>query len=87
MYKFNYENREERYGNNTSDNSQPIEEEIDERLKNIEPKMIELIKNEIMDSGAKVEWDDIAGLEFAKATIQVYNFDQVQSALGSSLRV
>lgn len=42
----------------------------DERLKNIEPKMIELIKNEIMDSGAPVSWDDIAGLEFAKKTIK-----------------
>lgn len=46
------------------------EEEIDERLKNIDPKMIETIRNEIMDIGAPVEWDDIAGLEFAKSTIQ-----------------
>lgn len=42
----------------------------DERLKNIDPKMVELIKNEIMDSGAPVSWDDIAGLEFAKNTIK-----------------
>ncbi|XP_066985986.1 fidgetin-like protein 1 isoform X2 [Macrobrachium rosenbergii] len=42
----------------------------DERLKNIEPKMIELIMNEIMDSGPPVSWDDIAGLEIAKTTIQ-----------------
>lgn len=48
------------------------EEEIDERLKNIDPKMVETIRNEIMDVGAPVEWDDIAGLEFAKTTIQVY---------------
>ncbi len=48
-----------------------VEEEIDERLKNIDPKMIETIRNEIMDIGAPVEWDDIAGLEFAKNTIQV----------------
>lgn len=40
-----------------------------ELLKNIEPKMIEQIKNEIMDSGSKVTWDDIAGLEYAKRTI------------------
>ncbi|KAK7791862.1 hypothetical protein R5R35_000909 [Gryllus longicercus] len=32
--------------------------------------MAELIRNEIMDSGAPVHWDDIAGLQFAKATIQ-----------------
>lgn len=42
----------------------------DERLKNIEPKMIELIKNEIMHSKASVSWDDIAGLEYAKKIIK-----------------
>uniref|UniRef100_A0ACB8FV14 Fidgetin-like protein 1 n=1 Tax=Sphaerodactylus townsendi TaxID=933632 RepID=A0ACB8FV14_9SAUR len=42
----------------------------DERLKNIEPKMVELIMHEIMDRGPAVNWDDIAGVEFAKATIQ-----------------
>ncbi|GLH04052.1 Spastin [Gryllus bimaculatus] len=46
------------------------EEVEDERLKGIDPKMAELIRNEIMDSGAPVHWDDIAGLQFAKATIQ-----------------
>ncbi|KAI4888303.1 hypothetical protein NFI96_002629 [Prochilodus magdalenae] len=43
---------------------------IDERLKNFEPKIIELIMSEIMDHGPPVAWDDIAGLEFAKATIK-----------------
>ncbi|XP_069469514.1 fidgetin-like protein 1 [Ambystoma mexicanum] len=43
---------------------------VDERLKNIEPKMIELIQSEIMDHGPPVNWDDIAGLEFAKTTIK-----------------
>lgn len=43
---------------------------LDERLKNIEPKMVELIENEIMDHGSPVTWDDIAGLEFAKTTIK-----------------
>ncbi|XP_026558064.1 fidgetin-like protein 1 [Pseudonaja textilis] len=42
----------------------------DERLKNIEPKMIELIMHEIMDHGPPINWDDIAGVEFAKATIK-----------------
>ncbi|XP_029770469.1 fidgetin-like protein 1 [Suricata suricatta] len=42
----------------------------DERLKNLEPKMIELIMNEVMDRGPPVNWDDIAGIEFAKATIK-----------------
>ncbi|XP_062972323.1 fidgetin-like protein 1 [Elgaria multicarinata webbii] len=42
----------------------------DERLKNIEQKMIELIMHEIMDHGPPVNWDDIAGVEFAKETIK-----------------
>ncbi|XP_046737550.1 fidgetin-like protein 1 isoform X2 [Diprion similis] len=50
--------------------SQEMDDCEDERLKNIDPKMVELIKNEIMDSGAPVSWDDIAGLEFAKNTIK-----------------
>uniref|UniRef100_A0A146L3F9 Fidgetin-like protein 1 n=2 Tax=Lygus hesperus TaxID=30085 RepID=A0A146L3F9_LYGHE len=65
--------------NNSSTNGREMErqssdsqgdEEVDERLKNIEPRMIELIKNEIMDCGSKITWDDIAGLHFAKTTIQ-----------------
>ncbi|CAH1404287.1 unnamed protein product [Nezara viridula] len=47
-----------------------VEQELDERLKNIEPRMVELIKNEIMDTGSSISWDDIAGLQFAKTTIQ-----------------
>ncbi|XP_036395645.1 fidgetin-like protein 1 [Megalops cyprinoides] len=43
---------------------------VDDRLKNFEPKIIELIMSEIMDHGPPVAWDDIAGLEFAKATIK-----------------
>ena len=38
------------------------------RYKNVDMKMVELIKNEILDCGQNVEWDDIAGLEFAKET-------------------
>lgn len=43
---------------------------VDERLKSLEPKMIELIMSEIMDHGPPVTWDDIAGVEFAKAAIK-----------------
>uniref|UniRef100_A0A3B4BD04 Fidgetin-like protein 1 n=1 Tax=Periophthalmus magnuspinnatus TaxID=409849 RepID=A0A3B4BD04_9GOBI len=43
---------------------------LDERLKNFEPKIIELIMSEIMDHGPPITWDDIAGLEFAKTTIK-----------------
>lgn len=49
-------------------NSNPIL--LDERLKNCEPRMIELILNEILDNSQPMTWDDIAGLEFAKKTIQ-----------------
>ncbi|XP_060547800.1 fidgetin-like protein 1 isoform X3 [Pantherophis guttatus] len=54
------------YGTGSTELTYPI----DERLKNIEPKMIELIMHEIMDHGPPVNWDDIAGVEFAKATIK-----------------
>ncbi|KAF9195873.1 hypothetical protein BGZ50_003134 [Haplosporangium sp. Z 11] len=45
-------------------------DEPDERLRNIDPKMIEAIKNEIMESYPVVTWDDISGLEHAKKTIE-----------------
>ncbi|KAK4883435.1 hypothetical protein RN001_006754 [Aquatica leii] len=48
----------------------PTDEIVDERLKNIDPKMIELIKSEIMDNGPDILWDDIAGLESPKTAIQ-----------------
>lgn len=48
----------------------PEEPQIDERLKNIDPKMVELIQNEIMDHGSPVSWDDIAGLNFVKTTVK-----------------
>ncbi|XP_006875342.1 PREDICTED: fidgetin-like protein 1 [Chrysochloris asiatica] len=54
------------YGPGPTEPSHPV----DERLKNLEPKMIELIMNEIMDHGPPVNWDDIAGVEFAKTTIK-----------------
>ncbi|XP_013197630.1 fidgetin-like protein 1 [Amyelois transitella] len=42
----------------------------DERLKHIDPKMIELIESEIIDKGTPIGWDDIAGLQMAKSVIQ-----------------
>jgi len=51
-------------GGNSSD------EPVDPRLKNFEPRMLELIMSEIMDHGPPVTWDDIAGLEFVKKTIK-----------------
>ncbi|XP_052759020.1 fidgetin-like protein 1 isoform X2 [Galleria mellonella] len=45
-------------------------EVTDERLKHIDPKMIELIESEIIDKGTPIGWDDIAGLQMAKSVIQ-----------------
>ena len=47
------------------------DEDFDPRLKGIDKKLIELIKNEIMDMKSQVTWEDVAGLEFAKKTIKV----------------
>ncbi|KAK3824964.1 MAG: P-loop containing nucleoside triphosphate hydrolase protein [Benniella sp.] len=46
------------------------DEPVDERLRNIDPRMIEAINNEIMESLPVVTWDDISGLEHAKKTIK-----------------
>lgn len=66
-FKKEEENNQAGYGNA---NETGPEEPEDERLKGIDPKMIELIRNEIMDAGTKITWDDIAGLEYAKKIIQ-----------------
>ncbi|EFA74926.1 hypothetical protein PPL_11960 [Heterostelium album PN500] len=42
----------------------------DERLRNVEPRMLELICNEILDKKLSVSWDDIAGLEGVKKQIK-----------------
>jgi hypothetical protein len=35
----------------------------------VDPKMIEMIENEILDNKGHVTWDDIAGLAFAKKCV------------------
>lgn len=62
--------RQEEEEGGVSPGSAPETQLLDERLKNFEPKIVELIMSEIMDHGPPVAWDDIAGLEFAKATIK-----------------
>ncbi|ETN61295.1 aaa atpase [Anopheles darlingi] len=63
--------RSVRSGNEQSSGGESQEEEIiDERLKNIDPKMVELIRSEIMDRFQPLSWDDIAGLEYAKTIIK-----------------
>ena len=39
-------------------------------IKGIDEKLVEIIKNEIMEHNPNVKWEDIAGLEYAKQTIQ-----------------
>lgn len=54
-----------------SENPSTDVEMLDDRLKHIDPKMIELIRSEIMDTAStNVTWSDIAGLEYAKSTIK-----------------
>ena len=42
----------------------------DPRMNNVEERMAEMILNEILDNSPKVEWKDIAGLEFAKKSVE-----------------
>ncbi|XP_020206777.1 ATPase family AAA domain-containing protein FIGL1 isoform X1 [Cajanus cajan] len=43
--------------------------ELPEKLRNLEPRLIEHVSNEIMDRDPNVRWDDIAGLEHAKSSV------------------
>ncbi|GAB0086501.1 Fidgetin-like protein 1 [Sergentomyia squamirostris] len=46
------------------------EEDVPEQLKHIDPKIIELIRSEIMMKVSSVNWNDIMGLVYAKKVIQ-----------------
>ena len=58
-------NNNNNQGGNSEEKKSDIELEMmqDERYKNLDPKMVELIENEIMERQIKITWDDIAGLE------------------------
>lgn len=43
--------------------------ELPDKLKNLEPRLLEHVSNEIMDQDPNVRWDDIAGLEHAKKCV------------------
>ncbi|GMH15035.1 hypothetical protein Nepgr_016876 [Nepenthes gracilis] len=43
--------------------------ELPEKLRNLEPLLIQHVSNEIMDRDPNVRWDDIAGLEHAKKCV------------------
>ncbi|XP_061817612.1 fidgetin-like protein 1 isoform X2 [Nerophis lumbriciformis] len=62
--------RQEEEESEARSNSNEEPQILDERLKNFEPKIVELIMSEILDHGPPVVWEDIAGLEFAKTTIK-----------------
>ncbi|KAK6928523.1 ATPase, AAA-type, core [Dillenia turbinata] len=43
--------------------------ELPDKLRNLEPRLVEHVSNEIMDRDPNVRWDDIAGLEHAKKCV------------------
>ncbi|CAN6572422.1 unnamed protein product [Malus baccata var. baccata] len=43
--------------------------ELPEKLRNLEPRLLEHVSNEIMDKDPNVRWNDIAGLEHAKKCV------------------
>ncbi|CAN1822999.1 ATPase family AAA domain-containing protein FIGL1 [Linum perenne] len=43
--------------------------ELPEKLRNLEPRLIEHVSNEIMDRDPNVHWNDIAGLDHAKKCV------------------
>jgi SpoVK/Ycf46/Vps4 family AAA+-type ATPase len=42
---------------------------LPDRLRNLEPRLLEHVSNEVMDQDPAVRWDDIAGLEHAKKCV------------------
>ena len=56
--------------NTSTSNCNNPDEPIDERLAGIEPRLIEMIRNEIMHRVDNISWESIAGLEHAKSSIK-----------------
>lgn len=44
--------------------------ELPEALQKLEPAILELVCNEIVEAGGRVQWEDIAGQEQAKRLVQ-----------------
>jgi SpoVK/Ycf46/Vps4 family AAA+-type ATPase len=57
-------------GRPSSSDSATDDVELPEELKGLDKELIEKIQNEIMESGESITFDDIAGLEDAKQTVQ-----------------
>ncbi|XP_020282881.1 fidgetin-like protein 1 [Pseudomyrmex gracilis] len=83
---FKQDKEKSTHSNNATSQSNKNNEE-DERLKNIDPNMIELIRNEIMESGKTITWDDIAGLEYIKKIVkEVVVFPMLRPDIFTGLR-
>ncbi|KAM7538368.1 hypothetical protein Aperf_G00000071241 [Anoplocephala perfoliata] len=59
----------------------------DERLKQFDQKIVDLIMSEIMDSDTRISWDDIAGLDSVKSTLkEVVVFPMLRPDIFTGLR-
>mmetsp|Transcript_2757 Transcript_2757/g.5038 ORF Transcript_2757/g.5038 Transcript_2757/m.5038 type:complete len:420 (-) Transcript_2757:2207-3466(-) len=63
-----------RCGIRTSRNKGVVRQEADPKeelpeIPNVEPRLVEMILNEALDKSPGVEWEDIAGLQFAKRCV------------------
>eukprot|EP00980_Cylindrotheca_fusiformis_P017813 scaffold5631_cov117-Cylindrotheca_fusiformis.AAC.1 len=56
--------------NSNSKNDSQDDEELPEELQHLDKELVKKIQNEIMESGDMVTFDDIAGLDDAKQTVQ-----------------
>jgi len=67
----NSSNNNNRQGSNNSNSNSnnKEEEELPEELKGLDKELIEKINNDIVDSGEQICFDDIAGLQNAKDTV------------------
>lgn len=60
---------------------------VDERLKQFDQKIIDLIMSEIMDSKTRITWEDIAGLHSVKSTLkEVVIFPMLRPDIFTGLR-
>ncbi|OHT05174.1 Fidgetin-like protein 1 [Tritrichomonas foetus] len=72
---------------NDRQSSKEVDYEGDERLRNIEPQMIEKIENEILMSTSSTRWSDVAGLESAKqAVIEAIIYPMIHPEVFTGLR-
>ncbi|KAJ2002939.1 Fidgetin-like protein 1 [Coemansia thaxteri] len=59
------------HGQKRGDSKDGSDPDVDERLKNIEPRMVEMVENEILTTAQAVTWSDIAGLNQAKHAVHM----------------